>query len=195
MSGIGSWLRAVAFGCLAASSVAAQEPRELRLVLIDLVGVTPLVKDAMWREARRLLAPSGVSLHARSASAAEQRDGSELAVILLPERSRGSSRGGPRLGSVHTVATITTIWIDVAAVASVAEAPRGLHCCGVEMRRLGLALGRVLTHELVHFLDPALRHTRGGLMAARVTRETLVDAAAPEVPLQLAKRRSSDSIH
>lgn len=182
-------------GCLTASSAGAQEPRELRLVLIDLVGVTPLVRDAMWQEARRLLAPSGVSLHARTGSASEQRDGSELAVIFLPERSRGRSRGGPRLGSVQTVATITTIWIDVAAVASVAGAPRGLHCCGVEMRRLGLALGRVLTHELLHFLDPALRHTRRGLMAARVTRETLVDAPSPEMPPNVAKRPILEDVH
>lgn len=185
---IGSWLRVVSAACLAASSVGAQEHRELGLVLIDLVGVTPHVRDAMWQEARRLLAPSGVSLRTRTGSANEQRDGSELAVVFLPERSRGRSRGGPWLGSVQTVATITTIWIDVAAVASVADARRGLHCCGVEMQRLGLALGRVLTHELVHFLDPALRHTRSGLMAARVTRATLVDAPAPEVPLKLAKR-------
>lgn len=118
-----------------------------------------------------------------------------MAVVFLPERSRGRSRGGPRLGAVQTVATITTIWIDVAAVASVAEASRGLRCCGVEMRRLGLALGRVLTHELVHFLDPALRHTRSGLMAARVTRETLVDAPSPDVPLKLAKRPNSDAAY
>jgi len=182
-----SWLISVALGFLATSSLGAQEHRELRLVLIDLVGVSPMVKDALVRESRRLLLPAGVTLSTRPAGVAEERDVSELAVILLPEQSRR----GSRLGSVQTVASFTTIWIDVNAVASVADAARGLQCCGVQMRRLSLALGRVLTHELVHFMDPSLRHARSGLMAARVTRETLVDEPAPAMPPLFAKRPNS----
>jgi hypothetical protein len=163
-------------------------PVELRLVLIDLVGIAPQVSEGMLGEASRLLSPNGVVLQARTSSAAEQRQQPELAVILLPARSRGPSRNGLRLGAVKTTAGVTTIWIDVTAVAGVADANRGLHCCNAEMRRLGLALGRVLTHELVHVLHPGLRHTRGGLMAARVGRATLVEDLAPLAAPEIAKR-------
>lgn len=187
-----SWLMAGALACAMASSADAQEHRELRLVLIDLVGVSPTVRAASLREAQRLLAPRGVTLRHRLGSAAEERDDSELAVIFLPERGRAPKGSALRLGALQTVDTITTIWIDVAAVARVAGVPRGLECCGVQMRSLGLALGRVLTHELVHFLDPSLRHTPSGLMAARVTRHTLVDAASlEEGPRHIAKRPNS----
>lgn len=180
--------RVVAIACLAAAHAPAEEQRELRVALIDLVGVAPPARDAMWREARRLLAPAGVGLRTRSAKAAEQRDDSELAVVLIPERSRAPTRGAPPLGAVQTVLGFTTIWIDVAAVAAVADARRGLDCCGAETRRLGIALGRVLTHEVVHALAPGLGHTREGLLAARINRSTLVDDPAPRMPSFIAKR-------
>jgi hypothetical protein len=170
----------------------AAPPLELRLVMIDFVRIAPQVSGGMIEEARRLLGPKGVGLLTRQGTAAEQRLPGEVGVLLLSERSRGKSRGGQRLGAIQTTAGVTTIWIDVPAVASVAEANRGLHCCSAEMRRLGLALGRVLTHELVHLLDPALAHTRNGLMAARVDRATLVDDPAPDTPLRIVKRPNSD---
>ncbi len=38
---------------------------------------------------------------------------------------------------------------------------------------LGAALGRVLAHELIHTVAPDCPHTRGGLMAARLSRRAL----------------------
>jgi hypothetical protein len=94
---------------------------------------------------------------------------------------------------VQTVAAATTIWIDVKAVAAVADTPGGLLCCSPQMRPLSLALGRVLTHELVHVLLPSLPHARSGLMARRVGRATLVDDPTPALPSLLAKRPVSNS--
>ncbi len=40
-------------------------------------------------------------------------------------------------------------------------------------RRLGIALGRVLAHELAHTIAPACPHTKSGLMARRLSRRML----------------------
>ena len=44
---------------------------------------------------------------------------------------------------------------------------------GSQSRRLGVALGRVLAHELVHTVAPECPHTRNGLMAERLSRRML----------------------
>lgn len=44
---------------------------------------------------------------------------------------------------------------------------------GPEARRLGVALGRVLAHELAHTIAPDCPHTRNGLMAERLSRRML----------------------
>lgn len=48
---------------------------------------------------------------------------------------------------------------------------RRLH--GSQTRRLGVALGRVLAHELVHTIAPECPHTTHGLMAERLSRRML----------------------
>ncbi len=54
------------------------------------------------------------------------------------------------------------------------------------VRQLGIALGRVLAHELTHSIAPDCPHTRTGLMAARLSRRTLT---APEAAFdELAAR-------
>ena len=44
---------------------------------------------------------------------------------------------------------------------------------GPESRRLGIALGRVLAHELTHTIAPDCPHTKHGLMAERLSRRML----------------------
>lgn len=44
---------------------------------------------------------------------------------------------------------------------------------GPETRRLGIALGRVLAHELTHTIAPDCPHTKHGLMAERLSRRML----------------------
>ena len=44
---------------------------------------------------------------------------------------------------------------------------------GRQPRRLGIALGRVLAHELTHTIAPDCPHTRSGLMAERLSRRML----------------------
>lgn len=51
--------------------------------------------------------------------------------------------------------------------------PRSRRLPGSQSRRLGIALGRVLAHELVHTIAPECPHTRHGLMAERLSRRML----------------------
>ena len=44
---------------------------------------------------------------------------------------------------------------------------------GSQPRRLGVALGRVLAHELTHTIAPECPHTKSGLMAKRLSRRML----------------------
>ena len=44
---------------------------------------------------------------------------------------------------------------------------------GAQPRRLGVALGRVLAHELTHTIAPECPHTKSGLMAERLSRRML----------------------
>lgn len=46
---------------------------------------------------------------------------------------------------------------------------------GRQPRRLGIALGRVLAHELTHTIAPDCPHTRSGLMAERLSRRMLTE--------------------
>ncbi len=47
------------------------------------------------------------------------------------------------------------------------------HLAGSQPRRLGVALGRVLAHELTHTIAPDCPHTKSGLMAKRLSRRML----------------------
>jgi hypothetical protein len=50
---------------------------------------------------------------------------------------------------------------------------RKRHLTGSRPRQLGVALGRVLAHELTHTVAPECPHTRTGLMAERLSRRML----------------------
>ncbi|HVR70479.1 MAG TPA: hypothetical protein VMT87_06495, partial [Vicinamibacteria bacterium] len=50
-------------------------------------------------------------------------------------------------------------------------------------REFGMALGRVVAHELVHALAPQRPHVKGGLMAERMGRALLL---APDLAIETA---------
>ena len=57
---------------------------------------------------------------------------------------------------------------------------------GSQSRRLGVALGRVLAHELTHTIAPDCPHTKSGLMAERLSRRMLT---APGIGFDALARR------
>ncbi len=58
-------------------------------------------------------------------------------------------------------------------------------------QRLGIALGRILAHELVHAVAPACPHTAGGLMAPQLTRRDLTGPSLAFGPVALHHLREA----
>ena len=83
--------------------------------------------------------------------------------------------GGPRSIFLSLGAAERALGLPLArrggAPAKAKRPRRRLH--GSQTRRLGVALGRVLSHELVHTIAPDCPHTTHGLMAERLSRRML----------------------
>jgi hypothetical protein len=127
----------------------------------------------------------------RVGEAGEAARPGEVRVILL---NRGAARasGEPILGSTPSrFEGASFVWVHVPNV----RAAMGLRTEGplvtVEassVRALGIALGRVVAHELVHVLAPSVPHGKG-LMAEKLTRSQLAASRlAVEPAVSLAVR-------
>jgi hypothetical protein len=55
-----------------------------------------------------------------------------------------------------------------------------------QMHRLGRAIGRIVAHEVIHAVAPAVRHSRSGIMSPRLGRRDLL---AHYLPVDGATRR------
>lgn len=172
-----------------------------RLVWMDpartAVGVDALARD----EARSLLRKLGVSASWRRADAKETARPGEVRVILL-DRGLDRAPGIPVLGATPShFESGPFVWVHVPNVRTAA----GLRPAGpvaaldpASVRAFGIALGRVVAHELVHALAPSVPHGTG-LMSGKLTRRQLTAATLsvdPEVGLAVqAALRGEPSPH
>jgi hypothetical protein len=154
---------------LAVDATAEEPASEVSLVWVDSVKVPEVVRGAMVREAEEILGPVGVRLRWRQGSADTESAAEELRVVPLAPANRrsGTSRV---LGATSTGDGPRTIWIDYENVAWVAgtSADRLVSSGFAERRRVGVAMGRVLAHEVVHALVPQLPHAAAGLMGVHL---------------------------
>jgi hypothetical protein len=172
--------------------VPAPPPAEspVRLVWMDparaAIGIDALARD----ETRSLLGKMDVPVVWRIGEAGEVAPPGEVRVILL-DRVAARGSGEPILGATPPrFDGAPYLWIHVPNV----RAAMGLRPDGplatVEassVRALGVALGRVVAHELVHALAPSAPHGKG-LMSEKLTRFQLTAnrlAVDPEVGLAL----------
>ncbi|MDE2971914.1 MAG: hypothetical protein OXU35_06370 [Acidobacteriota bacterium] len=83
--------------------------------------------------------------------------------------------GGPRSIFLSLGAAERALGLPLARrqAAPAAAQPARRRLPGSQSRRLGVALGRVLAHELVHTVAPECPHTANGLMAERLSRRML----------------------
>jgi hypothetical protein len=146
----------------------AAAPARLPAVEIDFAALAPLTRTVMRRELAAVLAPAALLFDWRSAGPAEETDRGELRVVLLASTGVGSDRGA--LGSTARRGIVPpTIWLYVPNVAATLGLGHAGVAAGFEaQRRLGVALGRVVAHELVHALAPAVPHAEAGLLRARM---------------------------
>ena len=164
-------------------SVPDDAPRRgLRLVWDDPAGAAGRWGDGARAETARLFKAMGIPATWRESSAGEALNDEEIAVILL-DRDARADRSGLILGATpEHFAGAPFVWVHVPSVREVLgmggrdpwslELPDGY--------ALGIALGRVIAHEIVHAVTPATPHGHG-LMASRLTRRDLT-AATLEVP-------------
>ena len=173
---------AVALTSIVAS--AAAETREpVHLVWMDpartAVGVDALARD----EARSLLRKLGVSASWRRGEAGEVARPAEVRVILL-DRGIDQAPGIPILGATPShFEGAPFVWVhvpNVRAAAGLRPAGSGLADL-LSARAFGIALGRVVAHEIVHALAPSVAHGTG-LMSGKLTCRQLTAAKLPVDP-------------
>jgi len=150
-------------------------PLVTRLVWMDparaALGVDAVARD----ETRSVLRNLDVSVAWRVGEAGEVARPGEVRVILL-DRVAARASGEPILGSTPPrFEGAPFVWVHVPNV----RAAMGLRSAGplaaVEassVRALGVALGRVIAHEVVHVLAPSAPHGKG-LMSEKLTRYQL----------------------
>lgn len=170
---VGVCLWGLAVPLSAGSPTRAQTVR-LPAAGFDLVGLSPLTVEAMTRELNDLLAVAGVRLEWHWPHPGTQTAPDELSVIFLKSPGRGSVAGHPVLGTTATGQSglspvVWVYWPSVVGALGLRADSRRDFLAG---RGLGVAIGRVVAHELVHALAPELPHG-SGLMAPAFRPDTL----------------------
>jgi hypothetical protein len=171
---------------LTGGAASAQEP--LSLAWIDAASAAAGCERAARDEAVKLLRTMGVEASWRTAGVGETARDGELRVILL-DRAAVDRAGSPVLGSTpQRFEGAPFFWVHVPGVRGVLGfEPQRRPGLGDPRERfvVGIALGRVIAHEVVHALAPAIPHS-SGLMAPRLRKTDLV-ASKLAVPEELAR--------
>ena len=162
---------------------AAEGARPLRLAWLDPAEVAVRCGTGAREEAVRVFKAMGIPANWRRANAGELARAEEIRVILL-DRGALNGRHAAVLGSTPTRFESTPfVWIHVPSVRRALGLP-GSDRTLLELRdgySLGVALGRVIAHEIVHALAPGVAHGEG-LMASRLTRRDLTASSVPVTP-------------
>jgi hypothetical protein len=136
---------------------------------VEAVSVPVAIREAMVREARDVLGPLGVRLVWRTGPPDTESGPDEVRVVPLGPASR-RTKTGKVLGATSRGEGPRTIWIDYSSVAWVAgtTTDKLISADFLVRRRVGIAMGRVLSHEVIHALVPGLPHSEAGLMGVRL---------------------------
>ena len=148
VSGQCSWLILAAWTFGSPSPTCAEPlpeaPARLRTVEIDFASLAPLTRSVMRHELGLVLAPASLALAWRRSRPDAETDPDELRVVLLRSIGVGADEGA--------------LGLDLEAVATSLDA----------QRLVGLALGRVVAHEIVHVLAPDVGHGGTSVMRPRL---------------------------
>jgi hypothetical protein len=150
-------------------------PPVLQLSWADPSGAAVGLEVLVRGEVASLIEAMGVRVRWRRAASDELARADEVRVILL---DRPATRDGGLLvlgATPPRFAVAPHVWIHVPSVRAAVGVPAGrsLSAMGVHERRvLGVALGRVAAHEVVHAVAPGVSHGQG-LMSAFLVGRTL----------------------
>jgi hypothetical protein len=159
-------------------------PAAVRLVWTD-PAAAALGLEAMARaEAQHVLRRMGVRASWRRGRASELARADEVRVIVL-DRAAVREPGVPILGATPpTFAVAPFVWVHLPCVSSAIGLGAGRPGARLDLpdaRALGLAVGRVIAHEVVHAVAPSVPHGTG-LMSASLTRRQLTVGSLPFDP-------------
>jgi hypothetical protein len=181
--------------CTMAVAARADEPSapSLSVVWVDVAGTAPWAFSGATRELAALLGGMDVRVHVRRGDVHEAWTESELIVVLVPRPPANSRVSAHAMGAISmSGGSPRSLAVFAEAVArTLGLAPAGGGWSVTQRRDFGVALGRVVVHELVHTLVPGQPHERRGLMAASLNRAQLVGAAPPIAPETAAAFRSA----
>ena len=142
---------------------------------LEIATLPPILFDTMTEEVQRLLAPAQVCVRWTALPPDTAQFEQPVRVVLMA--SGALAQGGqPILGSTHPKAPTPTVRVYLPTVLGflgVAES-RLPNMTPLSRRKVGIALGRVVAHELVHFLRPRMPHASHGLMAPLLSRSGLL---------------------
>jgi hypothetical protein len=182
-------------GADATSPVAPRCDASLPLVWIDYGRTTRLVLDEAEREASRIWAPAGITFD-WTRSTPERAIRADDVLVMVREQLAGRPHTDLRVGRRQALGRVILVTPDrpsqliELALPAVATSVHGESLFGRPVRGLppasrnvavGRALGRVLAHEIGHWLF-GRAHTPDGLMRASIKRRDLVDPIAPALP-------------
>jgi hypothetical protein len=142
---------------------------------------------ALMREATGIWARAGIRLKWVSPSA--KPEGLSLRVLTIERTGPAGSDDAALLGElVRGAGTGAAALIALDKVTAIAARGAQNPAAPGPDERLGLVLGRVVAHEIGHFLLTTTPHQNAGLMRARFPESELLDAWSTEFELNQAMR-------
>jgi hypothetical protein len=165
----------------------------LSLVWIDPAGVASALGAVARDEAASLLRGMGASVSWRRQEAGEEARPREVRVILLDRPAGRGARTSVLGATPPRFDGAPFVWIHVPGVrTAIGLPPSGpaLMPDAAAAHALAVALGRVVVHEVIHAVAPAVPHGKG-LMSATLSRKHLTAASIPvEADVVVAVRAS-----
>jgi hypothetical protein len=144
---------------------------------VDVLGAARFAVPDATRELVSLLGRMGIRGTVREGDARSVSAGSEITVVILPRRSPGARLDHRVMGATHRVREgVRAIWVYAEPIGATLglDLARQHEWPRPDRREFGIALGRVVLHELVHAITPDRPHVKGGLMAERMGRPLLL---------------------
>ncbi len=153
---------------------------DLRLVWLDPSDIASGSELVARAEAAALLQRMGATVRWRRATSGEIARSDEVWIVLLGEGP--PAPGAAVLGATRKHRSVApVVWVRLPNVQAAVGISRARSLPGLlpaERRLVGVALGRVIAHEVVHAVVPSLPHGTG-LMSGSLSRRRLTAAWVP----------------
>jgi len=153
----------------------------VHVAAVEIERLPEVSYQLMEKELAGLLEPTALRVRWRRTSPPSETRRDEIRVVFLDGPGRGLHADPSILAAARHALPDPTIWVYTPSVRA-ALASSGEAGSPAARRALGLALGRVLAHELVHVLAPDVPHGHG-IMAERFRMVGLGETRPALLPL------------